>query len=927
MKRKYLNIAILSSMSFSMYAAATEYYTVVIGKEHNLYRHETASLLPQKDGANAVVKNENTNSRDSGDLFLENLSIESESGHLINISTDIKDRNFQELELKGNWTSNLSLSSSSNNKNGFSFVTPNYDGDILLTLNLSDGSNNKSLKAIIIENEHWISTTPNYTEWKFESVVEDWSPSLDSYFENESISQSRTIKRTRDKQEQELRPATGSLRNVGSKQEETDNDYVETRTSFGTKSYWESTDILITQDWTRDSSYVSSWTPSESLYFENENVPQTKEYRETKKTQEREYRPATDEYRNIGSEKLEERFNNDTRTVLGLKPYWESTDILVTQDWTRDNSYSSSWTPSESLYFENESVSQTKEYRETKRTQEREFRPKTGEYRNVGLELESERFGNDTQTVLGSKEYWIATDILVTQDWTRDNSYVSSWKPSASLYFENESVPQTKEYRETKKTQQREFRPKTSEYRNIGLEVESERYGNDTQTVSGSKPYWEVTSQRIVQDWTTDSSYSNYVWTPDVSSRYENESIPQTRERRDTKIVINQEYRPATDEYRDTGNQISSERFATENRTVNGALEYWEDAEPYVVSDWIIDNSYPSSWSPSSASYYENVDVNQQKEVKRVRTIRDREYRPATGEYRFTSSNKTDVSITTEYRTVKGDQEYWVNTGSSSCTDWEFSNNTVWTPSAAEYERTETVSQTRDRFETRQCSGQQHRPATNDYRYATAETESRTIQESRTTYGSKIDLNDWFTNDTRGNWSVSDDGTYVNQTINGNPTVFESAADTYGNVKISGVIKVGNDGDDDFVGMVLGKTDANNFIVWAWKRSNQTISGDIAYEGHYLGRVTGGVNKITWHMQKNSDGYQALDSNISTSIGWEYETYYSFDVIYTPTKVEVWVEGTKVLESSGSFDTGKIGFYNNSQSRVEYYKVVEESLD
>ena len=102
------------------------------------------------------------------------------------------------------------------------------------------------------------------------------------------INQSRTIKRTRDKQEQELRPATGSLRNIGSKQEETDDDYLETRIAFGTKSYRESTDILVIQDWTRDSSYVSSWIPSESLYFENENVPLTKEYRETKKTQERE---------------------------------------------------------------------------------------------------------------------------------------------------------------------------------------------------------------------------------------------------------------------------------------------------------------------------------------------------------------------------------------------------------------------------------------------------------------------------------------------------------------------------------------------------------------------------------------------------------------------------------------------------------------
>jgi hypothetical protein len=36
------------------------------------------------------------------------------------------------------------------------------------------------------------------------------------------------------------------------------------------------------------------------------------------------------------------------------------------------------------------------------------------------------------------------------------------------------------------------------------------------------------------------------------------------------------------------------------------------------------------------------------------------------------------------------------------------------------------------------------------------------------------------------------------------------------------------------------------------------------------------------------------------------------------------VEGTKVVEASGSFPDGKIGFYNNSQGGVEYYKVTEE---
>ena len=79
-------------------------------------------------------------------------------------------------------------------------------------------------------------------------------------------------------------------------------------------------------------------------------------------------------------------------------------------------------------------------------------------------------------------------------------------------------------------------------------------------------------------------------------------------------------------------------------------------------------------------------------------------------------------------------------------------------------------------------------------------------------------------------------------------------------------------------------------------------------------------------MEKDKSGYDALDSNMSTSLGWNHGVYYDFEIKYTSDKIEVSVGGSKVLESSGSFPAGQIGFYNLSQGSVEYYKVTEEPL-
>jgi hypothetical protein len=588
MELRKRRIAIFVSIAMASTPIFANNFNVIIKKEDTEYRHQPASTLPTPDqGVPATATNITTGSTDSGNIKKESLLLSVENGNSIKIDSTVLNKSGDPGALTGTWYSNVSLSFTKNDKTGAEFIVPDYDGDIFLTLNIADALYQENLKPIILESETWVAAPTEYGEWVITNVDQDWSPDLNTGYENVLMTQTRIVDKERTKQEKEVRPATGETRNVGS----------------------------------------------------------------------------------------------------------ETMEVLL----------------------------------------------------------------------------------------------------------------------------------------------------NDT-----------------------------------------------------------------------------------ESREEYGTLAYWEKTDPYVVTDWTVTEIF-QDWSPDASTVYENTTVDQSREVKKERTIIEQEIRPATGEIRQVGSQKTDTTVLIEYQTVTGALEYWENVGEVTCTEWSFDRNEAWIPDASNYDRDQTVDQTRKVYESRECSGQQYRPATDTYRTANQEIEYRESTENRTVYGTKIDLNDWSANDSNGNWSVSNDGTYVYQSINGGPTIFESKADSYGNASIKGRIRVRSGaGDDDWVGLAFGKTDANNFYLWSWKRGNQNITGGVAYEGHFLAHVTGGVSAIHGLKEQDKTGYDALDSLISTSVGWEHGIYYNFEIKYTPTKIEVWVEGTKVVEASGSFPDGKIGFYNNSQGGVEYYKVTEE---
>jgi hypothetical protein len=511
--------------------------------------------------------------------------------------------------------------------------------------------------------------------------------------------------------------------------------------------------------------------------------------------------------------------------------------------------------------------------------------------------------------VLAENSDSIKITSTVTNRLTGENTITGNWSSNLSLnYIKNDSSGV-------------EFMvPDYDGDIYLTLQITDGLYNESMKPVIIGSTNWQPSSPEYTE-WVTTNVVQD--WSPSTSTVYENTTLEQTKIINRERTKQEKEERPATGETRNVGDPIlETETNHTETQTVQGTMAYWEPTDPYVVQDWTITEIF-QDWNPDASTVYENTTVDQSREVKKERIIIDQEIRPATGEIRQVGSQKNDTSVIIEYRTIPGELEYWVNTGEVTCTEWVFDRYEAWTPDASDYDRDQEVAQTRKMYESRQCSGEQYRPATDEYRQANGETEYRESTESRTVYGTKIDLNDWYTNDasTAGDWSVSNDGSYAYQSINGAPTFFESAASTYGNTIIRGKMRVrAGAGDNDWIGMALGKLDTNNFYLWSWK--NGANSGSSEKEGHNFAKVTN-KSAINWAMDQSKTGYQVLATKHG-NYGWNHGNYYNFEIRYTPTNVKIYIEGSKVVDVNGTFPTGQIAFFNYSQGQVEYYKITEE---
>lgn len=207
-----------------------------------------------------------------------------------------------------------------------------------------------------------------------------------------------------------------------------------------------------------------------------------------------------------------------------------------------------------------------------------------------------------------------------------------------------------------------------------------------------------------------------------------------------------------------------------------------------------------------------------------------------------------------------------------------------------------------------------------------------------------VDLNTWTAESYpavagfgAGIWTVQGGGSAVFQSVNGQPTVFYSDFNAF-NTDVTGRIRVDTSGDDDYIGFVLGfdpgdTTSAGaDYLLVDWKQLDQFFDfgspsntpGNTAVDGLAVSRVTGipFADEFWGHVDQAGNplgGLTELQRGATLgSTGWTDFVEYQFRFIFTPTNLQVFVNGVQQIDIDGAFSNGRLGFYNFSQSDVTY---------
>lgn len=190
-----------------------------------------------------------------------------------------------------------------------------------------------------------------------------------------------------------------------------------------------------------------------------------------------------------------------------------------------------------------------------------------------------------------------------------------------------------------------------------------------------------------------------------------------------------------------------------------------------------------------------------------------------------------------------------------------------------------------------------------------------------------------------GVWTVAPDGSSVLQSVNGQPTLFASDFNAQGTA-VKGKIRVNNGaGDDDFIGFALGYNLGDNtsasadYLLVDWKRSSQFFDfgapsnntpGGTAPAGLAVSRVTGTPNADEFWQHADlagnaTGGLQQLQRGANLgNTGWNFGQEYEFSFIFLANELKVYVDNVLELSVNGSFNDGRMAFYNFSQSNVNY---------
>ena len=196
-----------------------------------------------------------------------------------------------------------------------------------------------------------------------------------------------------------------------------------------------------------------------------------------------------------------------------------------------------------------------------------------------------------------------------------------------------------------------------------------------------------------------------------------------------------------------------------------------------------------------------------------------------------------------------------------------------------------------------------------------------------------IDLSSWTVVDYNvttvqpaANWGLSQSNTVVLQSVNADPSIFVSPF-VLTNDRIQGSWLVNTNDDDDFMGFVFGFQDNQHFYLFDWKQANQTNSiwGNAISERGMSVKVVNASSALTAYdfavtLHTNQTRVRSLYHN---TIPYADFTSYDFDIEFQPGHFAITVRnGTNILDTISindvTYTSGQFGFYNFSQSQVQY---------
>ena len=199
-----------------------------------------------------------------------------------------------------------------------------------------------------------------------------------------------------------------------------------------------------------------------------------------------------------------------------------------------------------------------------------------------------------------------------------------------------------------------------------------------------------------------------------------------------------------------------------------------------------------------------------------------------------------------------------------------------------------------------------------------------------------VDLRPWtvvnydFLDQPDGRWVIDPSGTVASQTVNADATILLSDITLVAD-RIEGTWRVNTGSDDDLMGFVFGHQDSSHFYLFDWKQTDQNNRYGRAEAGMSV-KVIDAASTLgaldLWPTAGNGARVRNLFQN---RIPWQDFVTYRFVLEVRPGHFTITVsEGDLTLATisidDATYRSGRFGFYNYSQSAVEYSGFVRQRI-